>query len=463
MPRVGARATSTSGTPLTERIGFWIDTDDAYFTLSNDYIESVWWSLKEVWDKGLLTEGHKVVPVLPPRAAPRCPRTRWRRATRTWSTRRCTCGSRCATTRASSLLAWTTMPWTLVPHAAIAVDPEVTYVRARLGDERLILAEALVERVLGEEAEIEERMPGSALLGLRYEPPFPYISDYGERGHTVLAGDFVSVEDGTGVVHTGAAFGEDDFRLAAGQRADDPEPGAPRRHLRRPRRPLRRHVRARGGPEIIEALRESGRLFRAGEYEHAYPHCWRCGTPLIYYAKTNWYVRTTEVKDQLLAANEAVTWYPEHIKHGRFGNWLENNVDWALSRERYWGTPLPIWRCEEGHVVCVGSRAELEERGGRGARRPAPALHRRGRPALRLRRGHAPRARPDRRLVGLGLHAVRPVARAVRERGQVPRALPGRLHLRGARPDARLVLLAARASRRSCSGRAPTGPCSASA
>ena len=348
---------------LTERIGFWIDTDDAYFTLSNDYIESVWWSLKETWKKGLLTEGYKVVPY--------CPR----------------CGTALSSHEVAlgyedvvdpsvyvrfpllddpsvSLLAWTTMPWTLVPHAAIAVDPEVTYVRARLGDDRLILAEALVERVLGEGAEIEERMPGSALLGLRYEPPFPYISDYGERGHTVLAGDFVSVEDGTGVVHTGAAFGEDDFRLAQENGLTIQNPVRPDGTFDERAGPVRGHVRARRRPEIIEALRESGRLFRAGEYEHAYPHCWRCGTPLIYYAKTNWYVRTTEVKDQLLAANESIKWYPDHIKHGRFGNWLENNVDWALSRERYWGTGLPIWRCGEGHVVCVGSRAEIEERGG---------------------------------------------------------------------------------------------------
>ena len=349
---------------LTERIGFWLDTENAYFTLSNDYIESVWWSLKETWQKGLLTEGHKVVPY--------CPR----------------CGTALSSHEVAqgyedvvdpsvyvrfpllddpsvSLLAWTTMPWTLVPHAAIAVDPEVSYARARLGGERLILAEALVERVLGAEAEIEERMPGSALLGLRYEPPFPYISGYGERGHTVLAGDFVSIEDGTGVVHTGAAFGEDDFRLAQENGLTIQNPVRPDGTFDDSAGPFAgMYVRA-ADPEIIEALRESGRLFRAGEYEHAYPHCWRCGTPLIYYAKTTWYVRTTEVKDQLLAANDAVTWYPEHIKHGRFGNWLENNVDWALSRERYWGTGLPIWRCAEGHVVCVGSRAELEERGGR--------------------------------------------------------------------------------------------------
>ncbi len=362
---------------LTERIGHWIDTDNAYVTLDNDYIESVWWSLKQVFDQGLLTEGHKVVPY-------------------------CT---RCGTALSShevalgyrqvvdpsvyvkfplrddpsvSLLAWTTMPWTLVPHAAIAVDPDVTYARARVprtvassvaggsatdGGDRLILAEALVARVLGEDAEIEERMPGSALLGLRYEPPFPYLTDYGERGHTVLAGDFVDVEEGTGVVHTGAAFGDDDFRLATENGLTIHNPVRADGSFDERTGPFAgMYVRDADAP-IVEALRESGRLFRAGEYEHSYPHCWRCGTPLIYYAKTNWYVRTTERKQELLAANEAVTWYPEHIKHGRFGKWLENNVDWALSRERYWGTPLPIWRADDGEVVCIGSTAELRELG----------------------------------------------------------------------------------------------------
>ena len=356
---------------LTERIGFWVDTDDAYYTLANDYIESVWWSLKVVWDKGLLVEGNRVVPY--------CTR----------------CGTALSSHELSlgyedvvdpsvyvkfplvdepdvSLLAWTTMPWTLVPHAAIAVDPDVTYVRARKDGDTLILAEPLVERVLGEDAEIVARMKGSELLGQRYEPPLPYIADYGERGHTVLAGDFVSIEDGTGVVHTGAAFGEDDFRLATENGLTIHNPVRPDGTFDERTGPFAgMHVRE-ADPHVIEALRESGRLFSAGEYEHSYPHCWRCHTPLIYYAKKNWSVRTTAVKDELLAANETINWYPEHIKHGRFGKWLENNVDWALSRERYWGTPLPVWRCEEDHVLCVGSLAEIRAHGGE----PPDDLHR---------------------------------------------------------------------------------------
>jgi isoleucyl-tRNA synthetase len=355
---------------LTERIAFWIDLDDAYVTLDNEYIESVWWALRQIWDNDLLYERYKVVPY--------CPR----------------CGTALSSHEVAlgyhdvvdpsiyvrlpvahpqgplrdsdALLVWTTTPWTLVSNAAVAIDPDLTYVRARQEGQVYVLAEARVEPVLGEEAEVIERFPGREIEGTAYDPPFPFIAgpEYGGRGHTVLAADFVSADDGTGLVHTAIAFGEDDFRLGEQYGLNVINPVRADGTYDERIGPYTGRFVKDADPDLIADLASRGLIYRAEQYEHAYPHCWRCDTPLLYYAKQEWYIRTTARRDELLAANESIEWYPFHIKHGRFGKWLENNVDWALSRERFWGTPLPVWRCDEGHDRCIGSIAELRELAG---------------------------------------------------------------------------------------------------
>jgi isoleucyl-tRNA synthetase len=350
---------------LTSRIGMWIDTADAYWTLDNTYIESVWWHLKTMWDRGLIYEGSKVVPY---------------------------CG-RCGTALSShevalgyedvtetsvyvrfpivdadlDLLVWTTTPWTLLSNVAVAVGPDLRYVRVAApdGGRDLVVASDRVAAVLGADATIVDDVPVDQLVGRRYERPFDTLP-IDPTVSRVVADPFVTTDEGSGIVHLAPAFGEIDREI--GEREGLPvlnpvdatarfDASVPDHHGT--------FVKD-ADPAIIDALAARGRLVRAVEHTHSYPHCWRCGTPLIYWAKPTWFARTSDRLDALLRENEAIGWHPEHIKHGRFGDWLANNVDWALSRDRFWGTPLPFWRCSScGHDTCVGSIAELTALAGR--------------------------------------------------------------------------------------------------
>jgi isoleucyl-tRNA synthetase len=355
---------------LTRRIGYWVDLDHPYITYENSYIESIWWILKEFWQQGLMYLGHKIVPY-----CPRCETA--------LSSHEVSLGYdevddpsvfvkiKLKKSPETSFLVWTTTPWTLLSNVALALHPDVDYVKVAHNGGHLILAEARLP-VLKGEYDILEKFKGKDLLNVDYEPLFQFCKTDQRSGKTMsrayftVAGEFVTTEDGTGIVHMAPAFGEDDYQ--AGRKYDLPvlQPVDKSGKFTSEITPWAGQFVKDADRDIIAHLKKSGQLYRSEKYRHSYPHCWRCDSPLLYYAKRSWYIRTEQNKDRLLRANSQITWYPKEIGEGRFGEWLENNVDWALSRDRFWGTPLPIWMCEKcGEQTCVGSQNELRKLSGK--------------------------------------------------------------------------------------------------
>ncbi|NNN08628.1 MAG: isoleucine--tRNA ligase [Acidimicrobiaceae bacterium] len=409
---------------LTERIGYWTDMEHAYYTFNPSYVESVWWQLQQLFDRGLLYEDLKVVPY--------CPR----------------CGTALSSHElgqpgvytdeldesafvrlplldaaahgglagATHLAVWTTTPWTLLSNVAVAVNPEMTYAVVQ----GLVIAADLVESVLGEGTHIDATLSGKDLLGAHYQRPFDDVAlPVGVDACYVVGADYVTTEDGTGLVHQAPAFGEVDRLVGRANALPTLNPVGPDGTFTDAVHWLEGRDVREANHDINDELERRGLLLRRMEYTHSLPHCWRCGTVLIYWGKPSWYIATSQFKEQMMSENAGIDWHPGHIRDGRFGEWLANNVDWALSRDRFWGTPLPIWRCEENHLTCVGSRAELSELTGRDLSDLDPH-----RPAI-------DEVVVPCRTCGASAHRVEPVIDAWFDSGAMPAAQVGYPHVSG--------------------------------
>ncbi|MDD4035876.1 MAG: isoleucine--tRNA ligase, partial [Bacilli bacterium] len=345
-------------TQMTKKMGYFINLDDPYITYDNDYIETEWWILKKFFDEGFIYEGHKILPTCT-RCGTGLASHEVAQGYKEIKTDTVIVPMKLTKEENTYFLVWTTTPWTLISNVALAVNPKERYIKAESKGYNFILAKSLADKVLGDEYKVIKEYLGKDLEYIEYEQLMPFVNVEGKAFY-VINQDFVTMDDGTGIVHIAPAFGEDDYNAGLDYRLPVVNPvSEDGKYLEGP---WQDKFVMDADPEIIEWLRENNKLFKKERIPHNYPHCWRCSTPLLYYAKPSWYIEMTKIKDVLIKNNNSVEWYPSYVGEKRFGNWLENLNDWAISRSRYWGTPLNIWKCECGHLESIGSRKELVEK-----------------------------------------------------------------------------------------------------